>query len=327
MSQRRPWLRWLGWVGVALAALLLIGPFLLPLPDLSTVAPRDLADSEDQFAAVNGIEVRYREAGTGEPTFLLLHGFGASARSWDPIMDDLAGLGRVIAFDRVGFGLTERPLDWEGDHPYASSTQVELALALVESLAVEEVIVLGHSAGGEVATAIALDRPDLVSGLILESPALDSGPGTLGRLLAATPQAQRIIRFVGRRAADRMDELLESAYHDPARVTDEILEGYRQPFHADDWDTGLALLTAAPRLDSVTDELTTLAMPVLFVTGGEDTWVPTRDTVALSDDLPEAALTVIPDCGHVAHEECPDGFMVAITEWLEAGRASAVESG
>jgi pimeloyl-ACP methyl ester carboxylesterase len=316
MARRRPWLRWLGWIGIALGALILIGPFLLPLPELDTVPPRELAGPTDRFVTLEGIDVRFREAGSGGPTFLLLHGFGANTRSWGPIMDDLAGLGRVIAFDRVGFGLTERPLHWEGDHPYGSSRQVELATALLGELGVAEVIVVGHSAGAEIATALAVARPDLVTRLVLESPALDSGPGSLSRLLAATPQAQRVIRFVGRRAADQVDELLESAYYDPSRVTDEILVGYRQPFDADDWDTGLALFTAAPRLDSQANELTGLEMPLLIVTGGEDTWVPTEDTVRLARGVPEADLVVLADCGHVAHEECPDAFLDAVTGWL-----------
>lgn len=327
MAQRRRWLRWLGWVGIALAALILFGPFLLPLPELDTRPPRELAGPEDSFITVDGIEVRYREAGAGETTFLLLHGFGANARSWDPVLDELAELGRVIAFDRVGSGLTERPLEWDGDNPYGSSAQVELTAALLGELGVETAIAVGHSAGAEIATALALARPDIIDGLVLESPALDSGFGSLGRLLSSTPQAQRIIRYVGRRAADRVDELLESAYHDPSRVSEETLEGYRQPFGADDWDIGLALFTAAPRLDSLAGALTGLDMPLLFVTGGEDTWVPTEDTVALSSDVPEAELAVLADCGHVAHEECPDAFLDALTGWIDSSRASASAAG
>lgn len=316
MAVRRRWLRWLGWGGIGVAVLSLIGPFLLPLPQLDTVPPQDLAEPDDRFVTLEGIEVRYRETGSGGRAFLLLHGFGANSRTWNPVFEELASLGRAIAFDRVGFGLTERPLDWNGESPYSSTSQVDLAETLLDELGIGSVIAIGHSAGAEIATGLAVARPDLVAGLVLESPALDSGPGGVGRLLVATPQAQRVIRFVGRRAAGRIDELLASAYHDPSRVTDEILEGYRQPFGADDWDTGLALYTAAPRLESAVDDLMGLEMPVLITTGGEDTWVPTEDTVALAEGLPGATLAVLADCGHVAHEECPVAFMDAMRRWL-----------
>lgn len=316
MAVGRRWLRWLGWGGIAVAVLTLIGPFLLPLPQLDTVPPQELAEPGDRFVTLEGIDVRYRETGSGGRTFLLLHGFGANSRSWDPVFEEFASLGRVIAFDRVGFGLTERPLDWDGRNPYSSASQVALAEALLDELGVGSVIAVGHSAGAEIATGLAAVRPDLVVGLVLESPALDSGPGRVRRLVFATPQTQRVIRFVGRRAAGRVDELLASAYHDPSRVTDEIIEGYRQPFGADDWDTGLALYTAAPRLESTVEELTGLEMPVLITTGGEDTWVPTEDTVALAEGLPGTTLAVLADCGHVAHEECPVAFMDSMREWL-----------
>ena len=51
------------------------------------------------------------------PTFILLHGFGASTFSWREVMAPLAEAGQVIAYDRPGFGLTERPLTWEGVNP------------------------------------------------------------------------------------------------------------------------------------------------------------------------------------------------------------------
>ncbi|HEX6222450.1 MAG TPA: alpha/beta hydrolase [Acidimicrobiia bacterium] len=325
MAERRRWVRWLSWVSAFLGGLLLLGPFLLPLPELDTIPPRELAEPGDRFVTLEGIDVRYRVAGADGPTILLLHGFGANSRSWEPVMATLAEIGRVVAFDRVGFGLTERPLEWEGDNPYGSPAQLELVVALMDDLGVETGILVGHSAGAEVAAAVTLAHPDRISGLVLESPALDSGPGPIVRALAATPQGQRVVRFTGRKASDQVYELLASAYHDPSRITPETLDGYQQPFRADDWDIGLAHLVASPRLGSLRDRLTEAKHPLLILTGGEDTWVPTADTVELAGGLPEAELVVVPNCGHVAHEECPTAFGEAVSEWLE-DRTGDVES-
>lgn len=322
MAKQSRWLRWIAWSASALAGLILIVPFLLPLPELETVPPRELAGPEDRFVELNGIEVRYREAGVGEPIYLLLHGFGASVRSWDPVLEGLAGQGRVVAFDRVGFGLTERPLEWDGDSPYGSRAQVGLALALLDNLNISEAIVIGHSAGAEIGAALAIDHPDRVTALVLESPALDSGPGGLARLLLATPQGERVVRFVGRRAADRVDQLLQSAYHNPTRITEDILDGYRQPFGADAWDIGLTHLTAAPHLDSIRNLLAELSQPLLVITGGEDTWVPTDETLEFAGGLSNSELVVIPDCGHVSHEECPGFYLEAVSRWVDNRSAS-----
>ncbi len=71
----------------ALVLLALVGPFLIPVPPLQgTVAEQYLADPDSRFITVNGVRVHYKQAGTGQPVFVLLHGFGASvspgARSW-----------------------------------------------------------------------------------------------------------------------------------------------------------------------------------------------------------------------------------------------------
>jgi pimeloyl-ACP methyl ester carboxylesterase len=314
-------LRWLGWGAFTLLGLLIGGPFLLPLPALEdTVPPRELAQADDRFTVVEGIEVRYRDLGGGGSTFVLFHGFGANALSWEPVVEDLTALGRVIAFDRVGFGLTERPLSWEGEHPYATVSQADLALGLMDALAVDTATLVGHSAGASVATIIALEHPERVSGLILESPTLDSRPGAITSFLLGTPQGQRVARFAARRGAQRMNELLASAYHDPARITDETLDGYRQPLRAKNWDTGLARYTAAPRVRGIEARLPDLTVPLLIVTGDDDTWVPTEDTIALAESVPAADLAVLEACGHVAHEECPDRFAEIVRDWMAGQR-------
>lgn len=314
---RRRWLRWIIWSGAALLMVALVGPFLLPLPPLAdTVPPVELAQAGDKFAPVSGLAIRYRVVGDGQPVLVLLHGFGANAESWAPVTGGLASLGRVVAFDRVGFGLTERPLRWEGTHPYGGPAQVALTLAMIDYLDAGQVILLGHSAGAAIALAMAFDHPDRVAGLVLEAPALEDRNGLL-RLLAATPQGRRVAQFVARRAAGRLDELLQSAYHDPSRIADDIRDGYRRPLRAIDWDRGLANLVAAPGLPSVRARLGELAPPVLIITGDDDRWVGTGNTEALAAAIPGAELAIVPDCGHVVHEECPAAFVGAVSAWLK----------
>jgi pimeloyl-ACP methyl ester carboxylesterase len=321
MTTGSRWLRWVGWGVLTLLGLLLIGPFLLPLPRLeNTVPPRELAQAEDRFTIVEGVEIRYRDRGTREPTVVLFHGFGANALSWEPVVEDLSAFGRVIAFDRVGFGLTERPLAWEGDNLYATTSQANLALDLMDALGVDRAALVGHSAGAAVATLIALHHPERVSGLVLESPALDTGPGAITSFLLGTPQGQRIAQFAARRAAHRMDELLASAYHDPTRITEATIDGYRQPLRAENWDLGLARYTAAPRARGIEARLSHLTVPLLIITGDDDTWVPTEDTIALAESVPAADLAVLEACGHVAHEECPDRFAEIVGHWMAGQR-------
>ncbi len=320
MSTTRPWRRRLIWFGVMVATVVL-APFLLPLPPLAgTVPPRRLGRSGDRFIELSGVEVRFRMTGAGDQAFLLLHGFGSNVASWEPITRGLADIGMVVAFDRVGFGLTERPLEWTGESPYSGRHQVDTALALMDELGISDATLVGHSAGAGLALTLALDHPGRVAAVVLEAPSLQSSRNGLLRTLLATPQGQRVFRFVARRAVDRMDQLLESAYHDPYRITEEIRESYLLPSMARDWDRGLALFAAAPGLPIRMSRLPELDVPVLVITGDDDEWVDPKQTVALASAIPGAKLEVIGECGHLVHEECPAALLEVVQGWLRRQR-------
>ncbi len=124
---------------------------------------RELAEQDGRFIEINNLTVHYKEMGEGKTTFILLHGFGASVYSWHEVMDDFARFGRVIAYDRPAFGLTERPMPetWM-ENPYGMAANVELLRRLMAALEIDKAILVGNSAGGGVATAFALEYPERV---------------------------------------------------------------------------------------------------------------------------------------------------------------------
>ena len=172
----------LGIIVLAVAVILLIAPLLYPVAPLTgTVSERELADPDSRFVEVNGVTVHYKEMGQGEPVFILLHGFGASEFSWREVMEPLSTSGRVIAYDRPAFGLTERPMEgnWTGTNPYSVQGNVELLDGLMDELGVDKAILVGNSAGGEVAAAYAIKHPERVQGLVLVDPAVrEREPGS-----------------------------------------------------------------------------------------------------------------------------------------------------
>ncbi|MGQ9665715.1 MAG: alpha/beta fold hydrolase [Anaerolineae bacterium] len=309
------------WAGAGILILLLIGPFLVPAPPLKdTVPPEELADPDSQFIELHGIRVHYKEQGAGGPAFLLLHGFGASTFSWREVMGPLASMGRVIAFDRPAFGLTERPMpgEWGGFNPYTPDAQVALTLALMDALNVERAILVGNSAGGTVAVHFALTHPERVQALVLVDPAVYTGGGAPAWLLPLlrTPQARHLGPLLVRRIRQSGMELLNLAWHDPGRLTPEILAGYTKPLRAQNWDRALWELTIASRPLHLERRLHGLTMPVLVITGDDDRVVPTEQSIRLAGELPNAELAVIPDCGHVPQEECPTAFLEAVKAFI-----------
>ncbi len=304
---------------LTLLAVLVFGPFLVPVPPLENTLPlEDLADPDSQFIQVNGLQVHYKRFGQGQPVFFLLHGFGASTFSWREVSAPLAAYGTVIAYDRPAFGLTERPLQWQGESPYSPSSQVALLIGLMDAFGVEKAILVGNSAGGTVAMQTALQHPDRVQALILVAPAVYVGGGTPGwiRPLFQTPQMRRLGPLLVRQIQTRGLELLKQAWHDPSRITPDILEGYQKPLRAPDWDQALWLLTLASRESDLANRLSELTMPALVVTGDDDRVVPTEQSIRLASELPNADLRVLQACGHLPQEECPQAFLQAVDEFL-----------
>jgi len=305
----------------SMLVLLAVGPFLVPVPELQgTVPVQELADPDSRFIDVQGLTVHYKLAGQGEPTLVLLHGFAASTFSWHKVMAPLSQVSRVMAFDRPSSGLTDRPLpgEWEGESPYSREAQADLTARLMDVLDIEKGILIGNSAGGAIAALLALRHPQRVEALILVDPAIyqeGGAPAWIAPLLR-TPQLRRIGPLIARAISTRGQELLRLAWHDTSRITAETMAGYAKALQAENWDQGLWQLTLASRPSDLPERLDELTLPTLVVTGDDDRIVPTDLSIRLAAELPNAQLVVIPQCGHVPHEECPEAFLDAVTAFL-----------
>jgi pimeloyl-ACP methyl ester carboxylesterase len=298
-----------------------VGPFLVPVPPLEKTLPvEDLVDPDSRFIEVNGLRVHYKSYGQGEPAFILLHGFGASLFSWHAVVAPLSEFGTVIAYDRPAFGLTERPMEWQGESPYNQQSQVELAIGLMDKLNLRKAILVGNSAGGTISMLTALQYPDRVQALILVDPAVYAGGGAPAwvRPFLKTPQMNHLGPLVARQIQTRGPELIELAWHDPTKITPETLEGYIKPLQVENWDKALWYLTISSQENDLADRLNELILPILVITGDDDRIVPTEQSKKLAGELPKAVLRIIQQCGHVPHEECPDKFMQVMEEFLSS---------
>jgi len=319
--------RWLRGLLIALSVLLvilLVGPFLVPVPPLEgTVPPEQLADPDSRFIEVNGITVHYKMAGSGRPALVLLHGFAVSTFSWREVIGPMSEWGTVVAFDRPGFGLTERPMPegGRGAAPlrlYSPESQPDLTVGLMDALGIERAVLVGNSAGGTVALLTALTYPERVEALVLVDPAVyvrGMTPAWL-RPFLNTPQMRHLGPLLARQIQDWGVDFARSAWHDPSRITPEIWEGYAKPLRAENWDRALWEVTRAGHPLGLEKRLGEVRVPVLVITGDDDRIIPTQQSVRLAGEIPGAQLVVIPECGHIPQEECPGPFLEAVEAFL-----------
>jgi pimeloyl-ACP methyl ester carboxylesterase len=303
--------------------LTLIGPFLVPVPELENLVPEaELAEPNSRFIEINDVTMHYKELGQGETTFILLHGFGASVYSWREVMDDFSQVGRVIAYDRPAFGLTERPMPetWS-ENPYGMGANIELLRGLMDALGVEKAILVGNSAGGGVATAFGLEYPERVEALVLVDPGLGGGRDPQfpewALPLMRTPQMRHIGPLLVRDIAETGNDTILRAWSEPSKVTGEIIEAYRKPLRAENWDRALYELTFAPPYPELRPQLPQLTIPALVIGGKDDRIIRPRYFEAVAEEIPGAELILLPNCGHVPQEECPQEFMKEVLQYLE----------
>jgi pimeloyl-ACP methyl ester carboxylesterase len=133
-----------------------------------------LSSSPVKYASVNGIELGYREFGSGEP-LLLIMGFGGTMDMWNAtFVERLAQDYRVISFDNRGIGYSS-----DDDEPFSLDLLAGDAAGLLDALGIPQAHVFGTSMGASLAQVLALNHPEKVDKLILSSAAYSAnGPET-----------------------------------------------------------------------------------------------------------------------------------------------------
>ena len=302
----------------------IVAPLLIPATTSGTMTNREAAAS-GEFVSLNGLDVHIEKqeyTGTctcNAPLIVLMHGFGASTFSWRDVIDPLSAAGTVVAYDRPGFGFTERPTSWTGENPYGFAGNFALLDALIERFgAGKEIVLVGHSAGGQLAAEYTRLNPTKVQRLVLADPAIlttGAGPEWLNVVLRI-PQMDSLGPLLVAGIASSGDDLLRQSYDNQAALTPEVYDGYHQPLKVIGWERGFWEFTTAPRANDLVANLATIATPTLLITGDNDTVVPTSDTEKLATLMPNTTLVVIPQSGHLPQEEQAALFATALTDWL-----------
>jgi len=314
----------LGRVGLVVLALLLVVPFLIPVETTGTRTYKEVAGEGATFATAQGVEIYYEKTEfvcqeekdcSNPPVIILMHGFGANTFSYREVREPLSRFGEVIAYDRPGFGLTQRPTSWEGENPYGSIGQDLILDELINQFAAgRDVILVGHSAGGTLAAQYAVDNKEAIKALILISPAILTTGGSPSWLnwVFSIPQLDHLGPLLVSSIASSGMDLLNESWFNPELITEEVKAGYRKPLEVIGWEEGFWEFNRAPRAFDVKDRLAEIEVPTLLITGDTDTVVATADTIALTDMIKDSVLFVIPNSGHLAQEETPEDTMKAI---------------
>ncbi len=296
-----------------------IVPFLIPLRE-DGIAPQQLVDDPDgQFITLQGVSVYYEDKGTPDsPVVILVHGLFGSTEVWRYNVDALADAGyRVIAYDRPGFGLSDKTESFN----YAMDNQITLLAQLMDALNIESATVVGHSAGGNVAAHFAAKYPQRVKKLVLvDAAVLAGGPPAFVGAIVAFPPVWRWGR-IGLQAyftRANLESSLGAFYVDPSFLTQADYDSYWRAFQTPNWDVGLLALTRDGGGALLSESaIRTIDAETLIIWGAQDTVTPLSQGQTLDEWLPQSTLTVIEDVGHQPFEEAAERFNEILIAFLK----------
>jgi pimeloyl-ACP methyl ester carboxylesterase len=215
------------------------------------------------------------DTGSGEATYLLIHGIGVSSRSFERLIPLTSLRARVVAVDLPGFGRAPKPGHAMTVEDFAASVS-----AVIDDLQLTGCVVVGHSMGTQVATRLALVRPDAVSALALIGPVMD--PRDRSPLRPAV--------LLGR------DTVGESVRANWLVLSDYVRCGIR-------WYLSVLPSMIAYRIE---DDLPQLNCPVLVIRGERDPIARADWVTTLSETAPIGAGRTVRGARHLAMHAKPE---------------------
>ncbi|WP_237215682.1 alpha/beta fold hydrolase [Falsiroseomonas oryziterrae] len=276
------------------------------------------------FVEAGGIRLHYLARGEGEgPPVVLLHGNAVRAEDWvaSGVFDALAARHRVVAFDRPGYGFSERPRD----RIWGAEAQAEVLAEAFHRLGLDRPVVVGHSWGALVAVALGLDFADSVSGLVLASGyhyptaradvAIFSPP--------AVPVLGDVVRYtVGPLVGGLIAPAMVRRMFAPLPVPPRFTAAVPIPMMLRPWQIKASAEDAATmtlRAASVQSRYGELGrMPVAIVAGSEDRIIDIeRHSVRLHGAIPGSRLWAVPRVGHMVHYAARELVVEAIERIAE----------
>ncbi|MFX1352766.1 MAG: alpha/beta fold hydrolase [Promethearchaeota archaeon] len=252
------------------------------------------------------VRLAYIDFGGSGDTVVLLHGLMSRATSWYEVALWLRESYHVIAFDQRGHGRSEKP-----DSDYSRDIMIEDIAIAMNELGIHNSIVIGHSMGGSIAWGLAVLYPHLVKALIIEDKSAQAAPmealDEWEKFFTSWPvpfsclkEARLFFGNLHPTYADHFIELLEEkefGYY-PIFKFQHLLKILSLSFGKSKWE-----------------ELEQIKCPTMIIKGGSSQF-DREHAEKMSKIIKNCQLIEIPDAGHVVHDDQPELYKVAVTNFL-----------
>jgi len=276
---------------------------------------------EQKMLFKNDLEINYIDVGKGEKTIVFLHGLASHLMTWEKNINFFKNFYRCIALDLPGHGKSTR-----GNYPYTISFYRDIVEEWLKRLRLKDVILVGHSMGGQTSVKTVLKNPDLFSHLVLVAPAGFETFSSTERMLMKQFANSNMIK--------------KSSYYDL------MLNAKNYFYQFDEEDSNILALSKEMFEESyfqklkqvlvrsmtgminepIFEELSDLSLPTMVLFGRNDQLIPNRvlhnsqTTEGIAQEGTElifnAKLRLYDKCGHFLQYEKADNFNADLYKFL-----------
>lgn len=269
---------------------------------------------------VNGVELFYKESGSGQETIVFSHGLLMDHTMFEAQRAAFEGRYRVIAYDHRGQGQSADP-----GSSYDMDTVAADAAALIEALKAAPCHFAGLSMGGFVGMRLAARRPELVRTLTLMNTGAQKEAASSRLRYGFLAQLVKIVGtapFTGIAVKELFGKTTRSSA-DPAKQ--KMLKEWTAKLRSRPKHTAHALMGVMNRPEFSAQELAAIRCPTLIITGEDDTPQPPGNSEKLQAAIRNSRLVRISGCGHSSSLEAPQQVIAAMLELIE-GKTLAADS-
>ena len=262
----------------------------------------------------DGFNLHVEETGAGTP-IIFVHEYAGDLRSWEPQLRHFGQRYRAIAYNARGYPPSDVP---PTPASYSQNRAADDILAILDHLHLEKAHIVGLSMGGFATLHFGFRHPGRALSLTVAGCGYGAEPGQRDRFkseaaaIAAKLQSESMDAFAARYAYGPTRVQFENKN---PRGHAEFASQLAEHSALGAANTQLGVQAERPSLYDLTDQMKTLTVPTLILTGDED-WPCLEPALLMKRTIPTAALSVMPNCGHTINIEDPDQFNRLVADFI-----------
>jgi pimeloyl-ACP methyl ester carboxylesterase len=269
----------------------------------------------------DGVKLHYEEVGAGAP-IVFVHEFAADHRSWEMQMRHFGQRYRCITWSARGYPPSDVP---EKASSYSQNRAADDIAAVMDHLKIDKAHIVGLSMGGFATLHFGFRHPKRAKSLVVAGVGYGAEKQEASKFKGEAAIVAKSLQTEG------MAKFAEKYAYGPTRVQFENKDprGFAQ-FKKELGEhsalgaanTQIGVQAERPSLYDLVEQMRALTVPTLILSGDED-WPCLAPGILMKREIPSAALSVMPNCGHTINLEDPDQFNRIVGDFIiqvEAGR-------